>query len=548
MRRLFLIVFFALILSTAVFAAFKWQYSTGGPVYSSPVVSDGVVFFGSDDGNVYALEAQTGLVGWTFAANGSVRAAPLVLKNTLVIGSDDGKVYALDVKNGGKRWIFQAGGPVRCQVALGSEAVFAGSLDGKLYAIFMGSGKEAWNYSAGNPIQSSPLFDEGKVYFADSEGNFYTLSASDGRMLSNITIGPVVGSSPVNYGKYILVGSLDGYVYAIEKDTGKIAWKFDAGDWVQSTPLVKDGIAYFGSNGHYVYAIDAADGMLKWKTKTGGAMISSPKIALSEGGKSILYIGSDDTKLYAFNAEDGALLWSTPAGDWIRTTPETYDNYVLIGSADGSVSAASTISCSFMKPAPMEPVGAWVTGFRGIAFAGPGVEKVSIRVGGGQWIDANGKDQWDGELDLSNEANGIVRIDCMVTDANGREENAPYQSLMVNKTDAAKMKKMYANIPTSLAPGESFSLQAWSDEGLLKNFKAKVNGEEKTGDNLTFSYKGSAESISVEVSKSGYETIAQSIRIRQAGGIPLPVPVIIGIAVIGLGVLAYFKFVKKKKK
>ena len=38
----------------------KWGLTTGGEVYSSPAVSNGVVYVGSDDGNVYALNATTG--------------------------------------------------------------------------------------------------------------------------------------------------------------------------------------------------------------------------------------------------------------------------------------------------------------------------------------------------------------------------------------------------------------------------------------------------------------------------------------------------------
>src|SRR5271165_2119830 len=38
----------------------KWSYATGGNVWSSPAVANGVVYAGSSDGNLYALKASTG--------------------------------------------------------------------------------------------------------------------------------------------------------------------------------------------------------------------------------------------------------------------------------------------------------------------------------------------------------------------------------------------------------------------------------------------------------------------------------------------------------
>ena len=50
----------------------KWRVFADGPVRFAPLVADGKVVFGSDDGCVYAVEAATGKAIWTF------RAAPAV--------------------------------------------------------------------------------------------------------------------------------------------------------------------------------------------------------------------------------------------------------------------------------------------------------------------------------------------------------------------------------------------------------------------------------------------------------------------------------------
>ena len=55
-----------------------WDYTTGGPVASSPPVASGVVHFGSDDDRLYALNANTGALQWSYPTGGLVRSSPAV--------------------------------------------------------------------------------------------------------------------------------------------------------------------------------------------------------------------------------------------------------------------------------------------------------------------------------------------------------------------------------------------------------------------------------------------------------------------------------------
>jgi outer membrane protein assembly factor BamB len=75
-----------------------WTYATGSWVGSSPAVANGVVYVGSNDDNMYALEAETGLKLWSYTANGGVSSPPAVANGMVYVGSDNGKVYAFGLK------------------------------------------------------------------------------------------------------------------------------------------------------------------------------------------------------------------------------------------------------------------------------------------------------------------------------------------------------------------------------------------------------------------------------------------------------------------
>ena len=62
----------------------EWSRDLPSRTESSPILSNGTLYFGSENGTVYALNAKTGRVRWTFQASGPVKAA-LALK--------DGKLY-----------------------------------------------------------------------------------------------------------------------------------------------------------------------------------------------------------------------------------------------------------------------------------------------------------------------------------------------------------------------------------------------------------------------------------------------------------------------
>ena len=87
----------------------KWSYTTGAgtqPVQSSPAVANGVVYVGSDDYKVYALNPSTGALPGSFTTGDIVETAPVMANGVVYIGANDFNVYALNASIGALLWSY----------------------------------------------------------------------------------------------------------------------------------------------------------------------------------------------------------------------------------------------------------------------------------------------------------------------------------------------------------------------------------------------------------------------------------------------------------
>jgi outer membrane protein assembly factor BamB len=188
-------------------------------VRSSPAVrSDGMIFFGSRDDRLYAVDSS-GEVAWTFVTRGDVDSAPTIASDgTVYVGSDDGRLYAV-WPDGELRWAVLTSAPVRGSAAVGDDGtVYFGSHDGKVYALDPATGKAKWVFRTGGRVQSSPVIDSaGRVYVGSQDGYLYCLGPK-GRSLWSLELGDDIDTAPVvGPNGRLYVGCDDGYLYALER-------------------------------------------------------------------------------------------------------------------------------------------------------------------------------------------------------------------------------------------------------------------------------------------------------------------------------------------
>ena len=94
-------------------ARVKWKFHTGGYVNSSPAVVQGVVYVGSADGTMYALDEGSGKALWRFRTGSRVVSSPAVSAGVVYFGSYDGNFYAVNTADGKLLWKFKTQGERR---------------------------------------------------------------------------------------------------------------------------------------------------------------------------------------------------------------------------------------------------------------------------------------------------------------------------------------------------------------------------------------------------------------------------------------------------
>ncbi|UCG25005.1 MAG: PQQ-like beta-propeller repeat protein [Chloroflexota bacterium] len=69
----------------------RWRFDTGGVVESSAAIVDGVLYAGTFDQALYAIDALSGEERWRFPVGGLLRASPSVVDGVVYFGADDNR-------------------------------------------------------------------------------------------------------------------------------------------------------------------------------------------------------------------------------------------------------------------------------------------------------------------------------------------------------------------------------------------------------------------------------------------------------------------------
>jgi outer membrane protein assembly factor BamB len=286
-----------------------WKFTAKSGIYSSPVIDGNIIYFGSNDSCLYALDKNTGKPIWCYHTKGQIRSKPLIYNETIIFNSTDGFIYSLDKNNGNGKWQFKTEGE-------------------KKYDI--------WDY-----YLSSPVSSEGLVYAGSGDSYVYAINAENGQLIWKQKTGDIVHASPVVFNQKVMVGSFDGYFYAFNYKTGEVQWKFKTvGDAyfprgeIQREAVVYENSVVFGSRDYNIYALNCNTGTSLWNMKEPGSwIIATPLVC-----KGNLYFGTSDShRFYCMDASTGNVKWSLKLNMRVYGTAAFFEDKVYFGCFNGKL-------------------------------------------------------------------------------------------------------------------------------------------------------------------------------------------------------------------
>ena len=343
-----------------------WRIWTDGPVRSSPVVLGDVLYIGSSDGLLRALDAGTGELLWSADAGAPIDAAPAVAGEVVLVATRAGEFLALHRSNGAVRWRVRAGTELplawegmsgdlyTASPAVADDVAVFGGADGIVYAIGVADGEVRWRFATGGRVRSSPAVVDGVVYAGSADGSMYAIALEDGRRLwrfdtegrglesarygydrRTITSSPAVADGAVYF------GSRDGSLYAVDAATGALRWRVlhDDTSWSISSPAVIDGLVLdASSDAWFFHAVDAATGRVVWRVDVGQPIWPSPVVA-SGTAWFLTSLG----ELWGVDPRTGEVRERVSLGERTKSSPWIEDGVLYVGTDEGSVLAVRIV-------------------------------------------------------------------------------------------------------------------------------------------------------------------------------------------------------------
>ena len=323
-----------------------WRFESGDAFLdNAPAVwNDTYVIFASyvdtAKGKIYARRVSDGSYAWTRDLGANIRgSSPVVAYDTVFVGTENNQVYALNASNGSTKWIFNSpysNADFHDQpIAVDNGIVYAVAVDRLdrykilLYAIDAFDKTQYWQYTFNTSLRSGIAGTGVTVYddtvcsgvlqhdnFTDFRENYiFCVNKFTGgekwRKKFDVGLAIYDNHAVIHNGKIIIgarkesAGVTLDQLYAYNLSNGAQVWSFDADNYMEHTsPVIINGVLYF-MDGEYVsssqpgigvlYAVNADTGVELWRYNVGRRAVSNPAVV-----DNLLVFGTDDARVLAF--------------------------------------------------------------------------------------------------------------------------------------------------------------------------------------------------------------------------------------------------------
>jgi outer membrane protein assembly factor BamB len=198
----------------------------------------GKIFVGTGFAQVVALDARSGSELWRTPVSGPMRAAPTAFGGKVYAITKDNQLFALDAETGVVDWthtgIEETAGLIgSASPAVDGDIVIVPYSSGEIFALRAQNGQQLWSdnlaairradaISALADIRGRPVIDRGRVYAISHSGRMVAIDLANGRRIWEAEVGGV--NQPWIAGRFLFVVTTEGDVVALVAENGLVRW------------------------------------------------------------------------------------------------------------------------------------------------------------------------------------------------------------------------------------------------------------------------------------------------------------------------------------
>jgi len=341
----------------------KWVYQTDDIIQSTPTYYNSMIYTGSEDGKIYAINDFDGTLKWSYATEDQIISKPAIFQSAIgclvIFGSNDKKVYALNADDGLLKWHYVTGGSVITDPLVDDGVVYFGSGDKYIYSLNANDGSFKWRYQTEGLMRQRPLVCGGILYafvrdthiwyaINTNDGSLYWRGNADTDMLSFILgdIRPVITGNA----KLWCIEPRNKKAGYLNPTNGSLEWTHPFINTMGRIGPATDGtrIFYAANEGREIYAFNVFDNILEWyrDLRAGNNNVDLQEYQVDSAliyDEGILYHVSERGRLTGLNPVSGDKIFIYDAVGFpersVWQTPEVHNKTIYFGGLDGKIYA-----------------------------------------------------------------------------------------------------------------------------------------------------------------------------------------------------------------
>ena len=334
----------------------RWHFASPDPNFfhrvpkSFPATDGKHVYFGSDCGIFWCLNARTGSPEWTFEVNArghkNLWSSPALHAGRVYFGSYDGNVYCLAAETGDEIWRFTGADWVGSSPALAPELdlLFVGlefaveGRRGSIAALCMENGEKVWEHMTRRYTHASPAYSKERQLVAcgSNDNEMFLFDAPTGKMRwrfqtraadsekGSIRHAPAFDEKRA----HLITGCADGRIYIIDLESGTEVWSVKTNNTIYTVPLIVGDKAYVGSTDKYLYVLDLERRVVKTRIFAESKIYGPPRLLQHR-----IYFGACNGLVYELDPSSDEVTGTHQLPDAVTnaltSNPETGDLFAL---------------------------------------------------------------------------------------------------------------------------------------------------------------------------------------------------------------------------